>query len=580
MAFPETFLTELTERNDIVEVVSSYVRLSKKSGSNLFGLCPFHSEKTPSFSVSPDKQIYHCFGCGKGGGVINFIMEIENLSFPEAVEFLARRVNMPVPEQENDRESKKRSRMLALNKDAARFFYEQLSAPGGAPARDYMQRRQIGRATATSFGIGYAPDSWDALRSAMKAKGYSDFELFDAGLVRKGKSGGFYDTFRSRLMFPVIDVRGNVIGFSGRILGDGEPKYMNSPETLVFNKSRNLFALNLAKKSKSGYIILSEGNIDVVSLHQAGFDSAVASLGTSLTPEQARLISRYTGEVIIAYDNDGAGIKAAQRAIGILEKLDLKVRVLRLTGAKDPDEFIKLKGPEAFRNLLEGSEDQIDYRLRTITDQYVLTEPDQKVDFLKEATGMLAKLPGAVERQVYAMRVAELAGVKGEAVADEVERRRRRMLGAARKNEAKAQSRPERQLQPEEKSFRYEDPASAAAEEGLIRLLYLEPSLANNAALPPPEDFSAPVLAHIYTVLRDKARRGDSLSTATLSGELSGQEMSLLVQLLQKPERLSSGERAMNDYIAKMREAKDIRDSKNDLLGYLKKQREKMGIEG
>ena len=580
MAFPETFLTELTERNDIVEVVSSYVRLSKKSGSNLFGLCPFHSEKTPSFSVSPAKQIYHCFGCGKGGGVINFIMEIENLSFPEAVEFLARRVNMPVPEQENDRESKKRSRMLALNKDAARFFYEQLSAPGGAPARDYMQRRQIGRATATNFGIGYAPDSWDALRSAMKAKGYSDFELFDAGLVRKGKSGGFYDTFRSRLMFPVIDVRGNVIGFSGRILGDGEPKYMNSPETLVFNKSRNLFALNLAKKSKSGYIILSEGNIDVVSLHQAGFDSAVASLGTSLTPEQARLISRYTGEVIIAYDNDGAGIKAAQRAIGILEKLDLKVRVLRLSGAKDPDEFIKLKGPEAFRNLLEGSEDQIDYRLRTITDQYVLTEPDQKVDFLKEATGMLAKLPGAVERQVYAMRVAELAGVKGEAVADEVERRRRRMLGAARKNEAKAQSRPERQLQPEEKSFRYEDPASAAAEEGLIRLLYLEPSLANNAALPPPEDFSAPVLAHIYTVLRDKARRGDSLSTATLSGELSGQEMSLLVQLLQKPERLSSGERAMNDYIAKMREAKDIRDSKNDLLGYLKKQREKMGIEG
>ena len=580
MPFPETFLNELTERNDIVDVVSGYVRLTKKSGANMFGLCPFHSEKTPSFSVSPDKQIYHCFGCGKGGGVINFIMEIENLSFPEAVEFLARRVNMPVPEQENDRESKKRSRMLALNKDAARFFYEQLSAPGGAPARDYMQRRQIGRATATNFGIGYAPDSWDALRSAMKAKGYSDFELFDAGLVRKGKSGGFYDTFRSRLMFPVIDVRGNVIGFSGRILGDGEPKYMNSPETLVFNKSRNLFALNLAKKSKSGYIILSEGNIDVVSLHQAGFDSAVASLGTSLTPEQARLISRYTGEVIIAYDNDGAGIKAAQRAIGILEKLDLKVRVLRLSGAKDPDEFIKLKGPEAFRNLLEGSEDQIDYRLRTITDQYVLTEPDQKVDFLKEATGMLAKLPGAVERQVYAMRVAELAGVKGEAVADEVERRRRRMLGAARKNEAKAQSRPERQLQPEEKSFRYEDPASAAAEEGLIRLLYLEPSLANNAALPPPEDFSAPVLAHIYTVLRDKARRGDSLSTATLSGELSGQEMSLLVQLLQKPERLSSGERAMNDYIAKMREAKDIRDSKNDLLGYLKKQREKMGIEG
>lgn len=579
MAFPESFLNELTARNDIVEVVSSYVRLSKKSGSNLFGLCPFHSEKTPSFSVSPDKQIYHCFGCGKGGSVINFIMEIENLSFPEAVEFLARRANMPVPEQENDRESKKRSRMLALNKDAARFFYEQLSAPGGAPARDYMKRRQIGKTAATNFGLGYAPDSWDSLRSAMKAKGYSDFELFDAGLVRKGKSGGFYDTFRKRLMFPVIDVRGSVIGFSGRILGDGEPKYMNSPETLVFNKSRNLFALNLAKKSKSGYIILSEGNIDVVSLHQAGFDSAVASLGTSLTPEQARLISRYSGEVIIAYDNDGAGVKAAQRAIGILEKLELKVRVLRLEGAKDPDEYIRLKGPEAFRRLLEGSEDQIDYRLRSITDKYVLTEADQKVAFLKEASELLARLPGKVERQVYAMRVAELAGVKGEAVADEVERRRKRLLSAARKAESREQNRPERQLQPEEKSFRYEDPASAAAEEGLIRLIYLDPALAAEPALPEPEEFTAPVLAHIYTVLRGKARRGESLSAATLGGELSGQEMSLLVQLLQKPERLSGGKTALQDYIARIKDARDEKNSRQDLIAYMKKQREKMGIE-
>ena len=379
-------------------------------------------------------------------------------------------------------------------------------------------------------------------------------------------------------MFPVIDVRGGVIGFSGRILGDGEPKYMNSPETLVFNKSRNLFALNLAKKSKSGYIILSEGNIDVVSLHQAGFDSAVASLGTSLTPEQARLISRYTGEVIIAYDNDGAGIKAAQRAIGILEKLELKVRVLRLEGAKDPDEFIKLRGPEAFRKLLEGSEDQVDYRLRTITDKYVLTEPDQKVAFLKEASDLLARLPGKVERSVYAMRVAELAGVKGDAVTDEVERRRKRLLSAARRAENREQSRPERQLQPEEKGFRYDDPASAAAEEGIIRLLYLEPALAAEPTLPEPADFTAPVLAHIYTVLRDKARRGDSLSTATLGADLSGQEMSLLVQLLQKPERLSGGKTALQDYIARIRDARDEKNGRNDLIAFMKKQREKMGI--
>ena len=580
MAFSESFLTELTERNDIVDVVSGYVRLGKKSGSNMFGLCPFHSEKTPSFSVSPDKQIYHCFGCGKGGGVINFIMEIENLSFPEAVEFLAKRAGMPIPEEENDRESRKRSRMLSLNRDAARFFYAQLSTPQGGAARDYMARRRIGPATAKNFGIGFAPDTWDSLEKAMREKGYTDFELFDAGLVRKGNKGGYYDTFRNRLMFPVIDVRGNVIGFSGRILGDGEPKYMNSPETLVFNKSRNLFALNLAKKSKSGYIILSEGNIDVVSLHQAGFDSAVASLGTSLTPEQARLLSRYTNQVIIAYDNDGAGIKAAQRAIGILEKLDLKVKVLRMSGAKDPDEFIKLKGADAFRNLLESSENQIDYRLRTVTDKYDLSVDEQKVEFLKEASDLVARLPGSVERQVYAMRVASMSGVSADVVTKEVERRRKKLVNQARGSEERQQSRPERQLQPEEKALRYEDPSSAAAEEGVIRLLYLDPALARNAELPAPEEFSSPALGHIYSVLRDKIDRDGTPSAATLGGALDGQEMSLLVRLLQKPELLSKGDRALADYIKRIRERKEQGKQVSDLRALADKLRETKGYEG
>ena len=580
MAFSESFLTELTERNDIVDVVSGYVRLGKKSGSNMFGLCPFHSEKTPSFSVSPDKQIYHCFGCGKGGGVINFIMEIENLSFPEAVEFLAKRAGMPIPEEENDRESRKRSRMLSLNRDAARFFYAQLSTPQGGAARDYMARRRIGPATAKNFGIGFAPDTWDSLEKAMREKGYTDFELFDAGLVRKGNKGGYYDTFRNRLMFPVIDVRGNVIGFSGRILGDGEPKYMNSPETLVFNKSRNLFALNLAKKSKSGYIILSEGNIDVVSLHQAGFDSAVASLGTSLTPEQARLLSRYTNQVIIAYDNDGAGIKAAQRAIGILEKLDLKVKVLRMSGAKDPDEFIKLKGADAFRNLLESSENQIDYRLRSVTDKFDLSVDEQKVEFLKEASDLVARLPGSVERQVYAMRVASMSGVSADVVTKEVERRRKKLVNQARGSEERQQSRPERQLQPEEKALRYEDPSSAAAEEGVIRLLYLDPALARNAELPAPEEFSSPALGHIYSVLRDKIDRGETPSAATLGGALDGQEMSLLVRLLQKPELLSKGDRALADYIKRIRERKEQGKQVSDLRALADKLRETKGYEG
>ena len=580
MAFSESFLTELTERNDIVDVVSGYVRLGKKSGSNMFGLCPFHSEKTPSFSVSPDKQIYHCFGCGKGGGVINFIMEIENLSFPEAVEFLAKRAGMPMPEEENDRESRKRSRMLALNRDAARFFYAQLSTPQGGAAREYMARRRIGPATAKNFGIGFAPDTWDSLEKAMREKGYTDFEMFDAGLVRKGKKGGYYDTFRNRLMFPVIDVRGNVIGFSGRILGDGEPKYMNSPETLVFNKSRNLFALNLAKKSKSGYIILSEGNIDVVSLHQAGFDSAVASLGTSLTPEQARLISRYTNQVIIAYDNDGAGIKAAQRAIGILEKLDLKVKVLRLEGAKDPDEFIKRKGPEAFRKLLEGSENQIDYRLRQVTAKYDLSVDEQKVDFLKEATELVARLPGTVERQVYAMRVAAMAAVSESVVADEVERRRKRLLSSARKAEDRQQTRLDRAPPSGGKALRYADPASAAAEEGVIRLLYLEPGLIREPGLPPPEDFSSPELGHIYAAMLEKLRRGETANTATLSEALSGEEMSLLVSLLQKPELLSRSGQSLRDYIGRIKERRDEAGQADDLRALASRYREKKGYEG
>lgn len=580
MAFPEAFLQELVEKNDIVDVVSGYVRLTKRSGANQFGLCPFHSEKTPSFSVSPDRQIYHCFGCGKGGGVINFIMEIENLSFPEAVEFLAKRVGMPIPEEENSAESKRRRRMLDLNRDAARFFHTCLKAPEGRAAQAYMNARQITPQTATRFGLGAAPDTWDSLRNAMHELGYRDQELFEAGLVRKGKSGGFYDTFRGRLMFPVIDVRGDVIGFSGRILGDGEPKYMNSPETLVFNKSRNLFAMNLAKKSKSGYIILAEGNIDVVMMHQAGFDSAVASLGTSLTAEQARLISRFTNEVVIAYDSDGAGKKASQRAIGLLEKLDVKVKVLSMTGAKDPDEFIKLKGADAFRNLLEKSENHIDYRLQTVTNKYDLTVDEQKVEFLKEASEVVARLPGSVERQVYAMRVASLAGVPNDVVAQEVERRHKKAVRTAcRENENKL-SHPERQFQPGQKEFHYENPESAAAEEGIIRLLFLDQGLFKGKDLPEPEEFSSPALAQIYSALKTKFENGDIISTATLSATLPPELASLLAGILQKPEALRNGEMALKDYIARIRRQRELAADTADLRRLAERLKETKGYEG
>ena len=579
MAFPENFLQELIERNDITDVVGGYVRLTKRSGSNQFGLCPFHSEKTPSFSVSADKQIYHCFGCGKGGGVINFIMEIESLSYPEAVEFLAKRVGMTMPEEENSSETRRKRRMLELNREAARFFFSELTKPGGRPAQSYLENRKISAAAVKRFGLGYAPDTWDSLTNAMKQKGFAESELRDAGLVRSGKNGSVYDTFRNRLMFPVIDVRGDVIGFSGRMLGDGEPKYMNSPETLVFNKSRNLFALNLAKKSKSGYIILAEGNIDVVMMHQAGFDSAVASLGTSLTSEQARLISRYANEVVIAYDSDNAGKKAAQRAIGLLEKLDVRVRVLSMNGAKDPDEYIKKNGADAFRELLEKSENHIEYRLQRVTDKYDLTVDEQRVAFIKDAAELVATLPGSVERQVYAMRVAELAKVPDGIVEDEVEKRRKKAVKTAQRDIEKSVSHPERQLQPKEKDFAYSDPASAAAEEGLIRLLYLDPGLFRGREKFDSGYFSSPVLKKIYDVLYEKFERGEPLSMAGIGDRLEPRELSLLAGIIQKPEMLRNGEKALTDYTDRIKH-RNINSSEQDLRELANRLKKTKGYEG
>lgn len=581
MAFSDQFLQELAERNEIEDVVSGYVKLTKRSGQNVFGLCPFHSEKSPSFSVSPSRQIYHCFGCGKGGSVINFIMEIENISFPDAVEFLARRAGMTIPEQDNDPGRPKRERLYNLNRDAARYFFDELVAPSGAAAQSYLQQRGLSSSISRRFGLGFAPDGWDGLTNAMKRLGYSERELADAGLVRSGKKGGVYDTFRNRLMFPVIDVRGNVIGFSGRGLGGVEPKYMNSPETPVFSKSHNLFGLNLAKKSKAGYIILVEGNIDVVSLHQAGFDSTVASLGTSLTPEQARLLSRYAKDIVICYDADSAGIKASQRAIGILEKLEIKVRVLTLTGANDPDDYIKANGADAFRNLLDKSENHVDYRLQTVLNKHDLTTDDGKVLFLREATDMVASLAGAVEREVYAMRVASLCGVSDVAVKTEVARRRKRKTKAATKQSERDLFRPARSAQPSVKAIRYSNPRSASAEEGVIRLLSLDPTLFRDPASPGEGDFSSKELYHIFSELRSRTKSGEPISPAAMGAALSPDEMSLMSSILQKPESTANGRRALEDYIEIMKAENGVAVScQEDLRTIADRLKEKKGYKG
>lgn len=548
MAIPESFLEELAARNDIADVVSGYVHLTKRTGANQFGLCPFHSEKSPSFSVNTERQIYHCFGCGKGGSVINFIMEIENLSFPDAVRFLAQRVGLEVPDDRPDENRGRRSRMLELNRDAARFFHSCLMADTGAGAA-YVKKRGITAAYVKNFGLGLAPDSWSALTDAMQRKGYTRAELVDAGLARTGKSGGVYDYFRNRLMFPVIDVRGSVIGFSGRILDDGEPKYLNSPDTLVYSKAHSLFGLNLAKKSKSGYIILAEGNIDVVSLHQAGFDSAVASLGTSLTPDQARLLARYTNQIVIAYDADAAGQKAAQRAIGILQPLDIKVKVLRIPGAKDPDELIRSQGPDAFRKLIERSDNQIEYRLQLVLEKYDLGSDEGRVGYLKEAAGLIASLPGSVEREIYGARCAERAGVSADAFALEVGRARKRLTGAAKKQRDREILAVSRRAQPKDRALRFENVKSAVAEEGVINLLCRFPELFSQTELTG-ASFSSQALGRLYDGILARSRSGRPVSLAAMEGEFSPEELSLLADILQADTvQAAQAAQALRDYI-------------------------------
>ena len=411
MAFPPAFLDELNARNPIEDVVGQYVALTRR-GSNLFGLCPFHGEKTPSFSVAPEKGIFYCFGCHKGGGVVNFIMEIENLTYGDAVRFLAKRAGLEVPDDgAYQSQYKKKERLWALCRAAAQFYHAQLKTPAGEEARAYLQKRGVSGQTVTRFGLGYSPNRWTALLDVMTAKGYTKEELLEAGLLSQNRDKGtLYDRFRNRLMFPIIDVRGNVIGFGGRVMDDSTPKYLNSPETIIFNKRRNLFAMNVVKKSKREFIILTEGYMDAIALHQYGFDCAVASLGTSLTQEHADMLSKYTDELVLTYDGDEAGQNATQRAIPMLERTGLRVRILRMRGAKDPDEFLKKYGADRFRLLLEGCENQAEYRLRSLQMRFDLSQDEQKVEFAKQAAALIAGFGTAVEREVYGTRAAEAAG--------------------------------------------------------------------------------------------------------------------------------------------------------------------------
>ena len=590
MAFPQNFLDELIARSDIVDVVGSYVQLTRK-GSNLFGLCPFHSEKTGSFSVSPDKQIYYCFGCKKGGGVVNFIMEEENLTFPDAVRFLAKRAGMEVPEEEGDREAgRRRQRLLDLNRDAARFYYQLLQQPEGRAVQEYLDRRQIKKSTAVKFGMGASLDSWDTLLTAMTKKGYTKAELLEAGLVVQNKHGGLYDKFRNRLMLPVIDTRGDVVAFGSRVLDKSEPKYMNSSETPVYSKRRVLYGLNLAKKTKRPNIILCEGNLDIVTLHQAGFDNAVASMGTALTVEQTRLLSRFTKELVLCYDNDNAGKIATERALQILQNSEFTVRVLQLPRRlvdgeyvkQDADDFIKFQGPDAFERLLSGSENGIEFRMAQVAGKYDLADDQARVAYCEEVSDLLAGLSNPVEREIYTTRAAETAKITPEAMKLEVQRAFKRRLSREKRAELRRDLNPAAQLQPKERSFRYDNLRSARAEEGILRLLTMDESLFGQEPPLRPEQFSSPLLGKVFSLLWQAREAGRQPSVAALAGVLSQEEMNHITAICQQPESPQNARQALADYIRIVQTEAEKRAGRDTdpLLAATEKYKNKKGTGG
>ena len=582
MAFPAAFIDELVNRNPIEDVVGQYVSL-RRSGSNLFGLCPFHGEKTASFSVAPHKGMNYCFGCHKGGGVINFQMEVEGLSYADAVRALAKRVGMEVPEDEQYQSRyRQQERLWALHKEAARFYHGKLMAPEGKDALQYALGRGMPKSVLINFGIGYAPDTWTSLVDTLRKKGYSDEELRQSGLVTiSKKNGNLFDRFRDRLMFPIIDVRGNVIGFGGRIMNNKDPnaaKYLNSPETMIFNKRKNLFALNLAKKTKLPYMILVEGYMDAIALHQYGFDCAVASLGTALTEDGATLLSRYTDQVVLIYDGDNAGQNATKRAIPILEKAGLQVKVLQMRDAKDPDEFLKKFGADRFKLLLEESSNRVEYQLGAIRRKFDLREDEQRVKFVQEAAELICTLGSPVQREVYGGRAAEAAGISLDAMKLEINKAFKRRVAREKKKQEAIDLAPAKNLQPKSRNFRYDNVKSAMAEESVIAMVLKVPALLDQTDKLRKEQFSSPLLGRVYEQLQQRHRQGLEVSVGVLA-DLTAEEMSHVASIVQRQQG-PVNENALNDCVKTIfaeHQAASV-SSQDDLLAFQKRLKESKGV--
>ncbi len=533
---PDSFLLELKYRADIEQIVGAYVQL-KRRGRNLTGLCPFHSEKTPSFTVYPESQSFYCFGCGAGGDAITFVRRAENLDYLEAVKFLADRVGLQVPEGSvDDTGHRRRLRILEMNREAARFFHSCLMSDQGRDARAYLVKRGLTKKTVTRFGLGYAPESWDTLTAYLRGKGYTEDELTDGYLGVRRKGGGVYDAFRNRIIFPIIDLRGAVIAFGGRNLGDKGPKYLNSGDTPVFKKSRNLYALNFAKSAGRGDLILAEGYMDVVAIHQGGFQNAVATLGTALTGEQARLIAQYTREVVLAYDSDEPGQIATRRATGLLEEAGVGVRVLAITGAKDPDEYIRTYGPEKFERLLEGSESAADFAITRLRQSHDLDTAEGRVAFLQEFVRLMADNPSPIQREVYLSKICRDLEVDKQAVAAQLAAAIKRKQQTARKREA-GQLRAFTSAAPGARGEleRQKYPRQVLAGEGVIAYLMKHPdSCAWVREQVEDQDFVSPGDRELYQAITAKLSQGHPAEVVTLSAVLSEERVGRLMEITTK----------------------------------------------
>ncbi len=563
LRFTDDFIDRLRDSNDIESVIAGYVDLRRR-GKTLTGLCPFHNEKTPSFTVYPETSSYYCFGCGAGGDVINFVRNIENLDYIEAVKLLADRAGIKMPDDKvDDSASNLRRRIYSANREAARFFHEALFTEAGKNQLEYLRRRNIPMKMIKHFGLGAAPDDWHALENHLKSKGFNRDELVAANLLRFSEKNGkryYYDAFRAKVMYPVIDLRGNVVAFGGRVLDNSKPKYINTSDTLVYKKSNELFALNFAKNGNERKIILCEGYMDVIALHGAGFENAVAGLGTALTPEQVSLISRYADEVALCYDSDEAGQKAVRAALNLFSKTGVRVKVIRLQGGKDPDEIIRVHGKEMFSKLLNNADNDTEYKLSVIRSKYDVQSSDGKVNFLREAANYLATTD-SLERDVYAMRLADELGVSKDAMLQQIKQAARRENYKKTKTEFQNVQKQAQEMEKMIDPQRVKNMRAAKAEDTLLISLF------NNAAFYKKlkdrlkdDVFVTPVNKRILDVVSARLDAEESIDISQLSRFLTSEETGAVARLLSKQSMVSNTLKECEDCLSVLEDEKKKRE--------------------